>query len=381
MIGPNGSGKTTVFNLITGIYRSTAGRMTFLGRDGSPADLAGLPSHAITALGVARTFQNQRLFNQMTVLENVLVGMHCRTRAGIAGILLGAPVREGRGPAVARARGGAARRSSASGSSPAWPEPAWTLSYANRRRLEIARALATEPRLLLLDEPAAGMNPTETRELMRDIVRIRDQGVTILLIEHDMGLVRGVCEPRRRARPRHEDRRGHLRVGAGHARRCSRRISAAGAAVLRLAGVVTVLRAHPGPQGHRSRGAGRRDRLPPRRQRLGKVDDDEDDPGHRPAPPGNGRVRGPADRRAPHRGDREPRHLAGAGGPANLRPHDGVGEPDDGRLHPPARVAHRAASRTSTACTACSRGSGSAPTRRAARSPAASSRCSRWPGR
>src|SRR5262245_42874298 len=89
MIGPNGSGKTTVFNLITGIYRSTAGRMTFLGRDGSPTDLAGLSSHTITALGVARTFQNQRLFNQMTVLENVLVGMHCRTRAGIIGILLG----------------------------------------------------------------------------------------------------------------------------------------------------------------------------------------------------------------------------------------------------------------------------------------------------
>ena len=193
MIGPNGSGKTTVFNLITGIYRSTAGRMTFLARDGSPADLAGLPSHAITALGVARTFQNQRLFNQMTVLENVLVGMHCRTRAGIAGVLLGAPGREGRGPAVARARGGAPRALRRA-APPRVAERAWTLSYANRRRLEIARALATEPRLLLLDEPAAGMNPTETRELMRDIVRIRDQGVTILLIEHDMGLVRGVCE-------------------------------------------------------------------------------------------------------------------------------------------------------------------------------------------
>jgi ABC-type branched-subunit amino acid transport system ATPase component len=191
MIGPNGSGKTTVFNLITGIYRTTAGRMTFLGRDGSPADLAGLPSHAITALGVARTFQNQRLFNQMTVLENVLVGMHCRTRAGIAGILLGAPavkdeVRRSREraesllglfgerllPRVTRRPGPCLRE----------PPPA-----------RDCRALATEPRLLLLDEPAAGMNPTETRELMRDIVRIRDQGVTILLIEHDMGLVRGVC--------------------------------------------------------------------------------------------------------------------------------------------------------------------------------------------
>jgi branched-chain amino acid transport system ATP-binding protein len=192
MIGPNGSGKTTVFNLITGIYRSTAGRMTFLGRDGSPADLTGLPSHAITALGVARTFQNQRLFNQMTVLENVLVGMHCRTRAGIAGILLGAPAVKDE---VRRSRERAESLLGLFGERllPRVAEPAWTLSYANRRRLEIARALATEPRLLLLDEPAAGMNPTETRELMSDIVRIRDQGVTILLIEHDMGLVRGVC--------------------------------------------------------------------------------------------------------------------------------------------------------------------------------------------
>jgi ABC-type branched-subunit amino acid transport system ATPase component len=193
MIGPNGSGKTTVFNLLTGIYRSTAGRMTLVARDGSPTDLVGLPSHTITALGIARTFQNQRLFNQMTVLENVLVGMHCRTRAGIAGILLGVPAvrREAR---QARERAEALLGLFGDRLRPRWAEPAWTLSYANRRRIEIARALATEPRLLLLDEPAAGMNPTETRELMRDIVHIRDRGITILLIEHDMGLVRGVCE-------------------------------------------------------------------------------------------------------------------------------------------------------------------------------------------
>jgi ABC-type branched-subunit amino acid transport system ATPase component len=193
MIGPNGSGKTTVFNLLTGIYRSTAGRMLFRGRDGDPVELTGLPSHAVTALGIARTFQNQRLFNQMTVLENVLVGMHCRTRAGMVGILLGLPrVR-------AELRGSRARAEALLGLFgerllPRVAESAWTLSYANRRRLEIARALATEPRLLLLDEPAAGMNPTETRELMQDIVRIRDQGVTVLVIEHDMGLVRGICE-------------------------------------------------------------------------------------------------------------------------------------------------------------------------------------------
>ena len=195
LIGPNGSGKTTVFNLITGLYRVTAGRMTLHleAAGGEGQELAGRPAHAITALGIARTFQNQRLFNQMTVLENVLVGMHCRTRSGIAGILLGTPrTRAEQRQARERAREllglfGERLR-------PRADQPARTLSYANRRRLEIVRALATEPRLLLLDEPAAGMNPTETRELMRDIGRIRDRGVTILLIEHDMGLVRGICE-------------------------------------------------------------------------------------------------------------------------------------------------------------------------------------------
>ncbi len=190
LIGPNGSGKTTVFNVITGIHRTTAGRLTF---DQGRHDLTTLPSHAITALGIARTFQNQRLFGNMTVLENVLVGMHCRTRAGIAGVLLGTP--------DTRAE---KNRTLASGAEllavfgerllPRADHLAWTLSYANRRRLEIARALATAPRLLLLDEPAAGMNPTETRELMRDIQRIRERGVTILVIEHDMRVVRGICE-------------------------------------------------------------------------------------------------------------------------------------------------------------------------------------------
>jgi ABC-type branched-subunit amino acid transport system ATPase component len=190
LIGPNGSGKTTVFNLITGIYQATHGRIGF---DHGRRELVGFPSHAITRLGIARTFQNQRLFNHMTILENVLVGTHCRTRAGIAAILLSTPrSRAERRRAEARALellglfGDRLR--------PRAAQPAWTLSYANRRRLEIARALATEPRLLLLDEPAAGMNPTETRELMRDIRRIRESGVTILLIEHDMGVVRGICQ-------------------------------------------------------------------------------------------------------------------------------------------------------------------------------------------
>jgi ABC-type branched-subunit amino acid transport system ATPase component len=190
LIGPNGSGKTTAFNLITGLYRATAGRIRF---DQGRRELVGLAPHVITGLGIARTFQSQRLFDHMTVLENVLVGTHCRTRAGIATILLGTP---GSRAERRRAEARAAELLELFGDRlvPRAGRPAWTLSYANRRRLEIARALATEPRLLLLDEPAAGMNPTETRELMRDIQRIRERGVTILLIEHDMGVVRGICE-------------------------------------------------------------------------------------------------------------------------------------------------------------------------------------------
>jgi ABC-type branched-subunit amino acid transport system ATPase component len=190
LIGPNGSGKTTVFNLISGLYRASAGRIAF----GPEAlDLVGRPPHAITALGIARTFQNQRLFNQMSVLENVLVGMHCRTRAGPGSVLLALPgARAERGAALERARELLAFFGERL--LPRAQDPAASLSYANRRRLEIARALATQPRLLLLDEPAAGMNPTEKRELRQDIGRIRDRGLTVLLIEHDMGLVQGICE-------------------------------------------------------------------------------------------------------------------------------------------------------------------------------------------
>jgi ABC-type branched-subunit amino acid transport system ATPase component len=190
LIGPNGSGKTTLFNLITGLYPATSGRIRF---DAGRRELVGLAPHRITALGIARTFQNQRLFNQMTVLENVLVGLHCRTRSGIVSILLSTRrSREERRRAEVRA--GELLSLFGDRLLPRAARPAWTLSYANRRRLEIARALAAEPRLLLLDEPAAGMNPTETRELMRDIKRIRERGVTILVIEHDMGVVRGICD-------------------------------------------------------------------------------------------------------------------------------------------------------------------------------------------
>jgi ABC-type branched-subunit amino acid transport system ATPase component len=190
LIGPNGSGKTTAFNVISGLYRASAGRIAF---DNGSTELVGRSPHAVAALGIARTFQNQRLFDQMSVLENVLVGLHCRTRAGPAGILLGLPAaRAERRRAIERGRELLAFFGERL--LPRADDPASALSYANRRRLEIARALATDPKLLLLDEPAAGMNPTEKRELKADVERIRARGVAILLIEHDMGLVQGICE-------------------------------------------------------------------------------------------------------------------------------------------------------------------------------------------
>ena len=189
LIGPNGSGKTTIFNLITGLIPASAGRVVFDGR----RNLIGLKPHAITALGVARTFQNQRLFNQMTVLENVLVGRCLHAKAGLASIMLG--LKAARREKV-RLIGDAETLLSIFGEqlSGLADHAAASLSYANRRRLEIARALATQPRLLLLDEPAAGMNPTESRELIADIRRVRDRGITVLLIEHDMTVVRGISD-------------------------------------------------------------------------------------------------------------------------------------------------------------------------------------------
>lgn len=190
LIGPNGSGKTTVFNLITGLLPVTEGHIFFKEKR---YDLVRLKPHQITALGIARTFQNQRLFNKMTVLENVLVGFHCRTRSGIWGSILRTPAtrreqKEVKEKAIQLLEIFGMRLLDKRN------DPAWTLSYANRRRLEIARALATQPVLLLLDEPAAGMNPQESRELMLDIKKIHDHGITILLIEHDMTIVKGICE-------------------------------------------------------------------------------------------------------------------------------------------------------------------------------------------
>jgi len=188
IIGPNGSGKTTFFNVLSGIQQATTGSIRFA----EHADIARLPPHRITRCGIARTFQNQRLFNQMTVLENVLAGMVPRTSAGLVPIMLGlSGARREKVAAEQRAMELLGLFGTRLG--PRRERTAISLSYANRRRLEIARALATGPRMLLLDEPGAGMNPSETRELMGDIQRIRDLDVTIVLIEHDMHLVKGLC--------------------------------------------------------------------------------------------------------------------------------------------------------------------------------------------
>jgi len=192
LIGPNGAGKTTLFNCVTGVYRPTAGeiRLQRPGQGGVRID--GLPLHRVTALGLARTFQNIRLFTGMTALENVMLGRHCRTRTGLLGAVL-------HGPASRREELDTVVKSHALlervGLAPLANEIAGGLPYGAQRRLEIARALATMPALLLLDEPAAGMNPQETHELDELIVSLRDQfGVAILLIEHDMKLVMNISE-------------------------------------------------------------------------------------------------------------------------------------------------------------------------------------------
>ena len=189
VIGPNGSGKTTLFNLIVHLYDSSAGNIHF---GDPPVDLTRLATHEINARGIARTFQTLRLFANMTVVENVLVGMNGRLHAGLFKAVF-ASSRTRREEAQAEAE--ALELLSLFGQRliSMYNEPAASLSYANRRRLEIARALASRPTLLLLDEPAAGMNPTETREIMADIAAIHRRGCTILLIEHDMGLVEGLA--------------------------------------------------------------------------------------------------------------------------------------------------------------------------------------------
>ncbi|WP_305790751.1 ABC transporter ATP-binding protein [Actinomadura hibisca] len=186
LIGPNGAGKTTVFNVTTGVYRPTEGQVVFNGQR-----IDGKKRYQVTKLGVARTFQNVRLFHNMTALENVMVGADAHHRTGFMGAWLGLPwhrreEREGREKARELLElVGIPHRIG---------EAAKNLPYGDQRRLEIARALATDPKLLLLDEPAAGMNPAEKVALQELIRKIRDRGVTVLLIEHDMSLIMGISD-------------------------------------------------------------------------------------------------------------------------------------------------------------------------------------------
>ena len=187
LIGPNGAGKTTFFNMLTGVYKPTAGAIVFAGEQ-----MTGRPPHAYTERGIGRTFQNIRLFQNMTALENVLVGMHTRLKGNLFEAIARTPrVRHEEKDARVRARellefSGLRRKDNEIGRN---------LSYGDQRRLEVARALATQPKLLLLDEPTAGMNPQETAEFTAFVARLReDRGLTVLLIEHDMRVVMGVSD-------------------------------------------------------------------------------------------------------------------------------------------------------------------------------------------
>jgi branched-chain amino acid transport system ATP-binding protein len=188
LIGPNGAGKTTFFNMLTGVYKPTAGRIELDGED-----VTGKPPHSITERGIGRTFQNIRLFHNMTARENVMVGMHARLKGGIVKSVLRTPgVRREEREAAERARELLAfsglQRSQ-------WEQFAKNLSYGDQRRLEVARALATQPKLILLDEPTAGMNPQETADFTAFVSRLREEeGLTVLLIEHDMRVVMGVSD-------------------------------------------------------------------------------------------------------------------------------------------------------------------------------------------
>jgi ABC-type branched-subunit amino acid transport system ATPase component len=190
VIGPNGAGKTTLFNLITGIYPPDSGEISLDGES-----LVGLPPHRIAQRGAARTFQTLRLFLNMSVIDNVMATQYGQTKVGFLRAMLRTP---GMRREERQIRARAEEKLSFFGQrlmGYRWDQPAFSLSYANRRRLEIARAMATEPRILLLDEPAAGMNPTETHEITELIGKLRDEGgYTILLIEHDMHVVEGISD-------------------------------------------------------------------------------------------------------------------------------------------------------------------------------------------
>ncbi len=186
LIGPNGSGKTTIFNVLSGYYKPTGGKVTFDGRV-----ISGLPAHQITAAGFARTFQNMRLFKSMTVLENLLVAMGHHARVGLLQEIFNPmAVHREEHKFVEKAMELLDLLEVAEFAN----EPATSLPYGHQRRVEMARALGTDPKVILLDEPAAGLNEIETESLRKTLTKIRDLGVTIFLVEHDMKLVMGICE-------------------------------------------------------------------------------------------------------------------------------------------------------------------------------------------
>jgi branched-chain amino acid transport system ATP-binding protein len=186
IIGPNGAGKTTIFNCLTGITKPTKGSILF-----SQQDITRLPPHDIARLGIARTFQNIRLFKEMTVMENVMVAQHCRTRSGIIGAIIRQKSFQDEERAV---REKSREYLEFVGLADYTETVSWNLPYGAQRRLEIARALASDPLLILLDEPTAGMNPQETSEIMELIRNLKELGKTILLIEHDMKVVMGISD-------------------------------------------------------------------------------------------------------------------------------------------------------------------------------------------
>ena len=186
LIGPNGAGKTTVFNVITGVYKTSGGDVRYENQS-----LLGKRPHEILSLGIARTFQTIRLFNNMTAVENAMVAQHCRSKRGVIGAILRTRSQKHE---ERRIRDRAREALNFMGVEQYADEVAQNLPYGLQRRLEIARALASKPKIMLLDEPAAGMNPSESMALMDDIARISELGINILLVEHDMKVVMGVCK-------------------------------------------------------------------------------------------------------------------------------------------------------------------------------------------
>jgi branched-chain amino acid transport system ATP-binding protein len=185
LIGPNGAGKTTVFNVITGVYKASSGSVSYDGKK-----ITGLRPYQVLSMGIARTFQNIRLFQNMTALENCMVAQHSRSRSGVVGAVLRSP---GQRREEERITEKSQKALDFMGLGRLTDEVASNMPYGHQRRLEIARALASEPHTILLDEPAAGLNPAESRELMESIGRIADLGINVLMVEHDMKVVMGIC--------------------------------------------------------------------------------------------------------------------------------------------------------------------------------------------